>query len=86
MAKSNVSTQNPPFSIIEDSILAGIVEAFNLCKVIPQSSHGRTVYRIEGPVDEVLEKIYRNEPVGALDALKSIKSARQAIFTMKDRV
>jgi hypothetical protein len=73
-----------PHRIIEDSILTGIIDAFHECQITPeQSESGRTHYRIEGDVDAVLQRIYRNEPVGSLDALKAIKAARQAIFSFR---
>jgi len=67
--------------VIEDAILTGIIDAFRVCRITPQKNeNGRTEYLIEGDSDEVLSRIYANEPVGALDVLKSIKWARQAIF------
>ena len=76
--------QTPTERIIEDSILAGMIDAFHKCQVTPeQSESGRTQYRIEGDVDAVLQRIYRNESVGSLDALKAIKAARQAIFSFR---
>lgn len=73
-----------PHKIIEDSILTGIIDAFHECQITPeQSESGRTQYRIEGDVDAVLQRIYRNESVGSLDALKAIKAARQAIFNFR---
>lgn len=83
MRKKPAST-NPPYKIIEDSILTDIIDAFHECQVTPeQSESGRTHYRIEGDVDAVLQRIYRNESVGSLDALKAIKAARQAIFSFR---
>jgi len=37
-----------------------------------------------GNGDSLMERLYRNEPVGALDALRAIKSARQALFNFRD--
>ena len=79
--------QNNPTKpkIIEDAILTGIVDAFRVCRITPQkNANGRTEYLIEGNSDEVLSRIYANEPVGALDVLKSIKWARQAIFNYRN--
>jgi hypothetical protein len=80
--KSMTNTTNS--TIIDDSILAGIVDVFPECKVIPQQgNNGRTCYRIEGDYDAVLQKIYSNKLVGSLDVLKAIKAARQAIFSFR---
>jgi hypothetical protein len=78
-------TQKPHERIIEDSILAGILETFpEIIGVIPEKPpNGRVQYRITGDVEAALDKIYKNQPIGALDALKAIKSARQAIFSLK---
>ena len=74
------------FTIIDDAILAGIVDTFPECKVIPQQAQsGRTCYRIEGNYDAVLQKIYNSKLVGSLDVLKSIKAARQAIFSFRTK-
>jgi hypothetical protein len=77
-------TTSNNFTIIDDSILAGIVDTFPECRVTPQQAKsGRTCYRIEGDYDGVLQKIYSNKLVGCLDVLKSIKAARQAIFSFR---
>ena len=78
------ASPDPPYKVIEDSILVGIIDAFRECQVTPeQGESGRTQYRIEGDVDAVLQRIYRNERIGSLDALKAIKAARQAIFNFR---
>jgi hypothetical protein len=70
--------------IFEDSVLTGMIDAFHECRITPRKNEvGRTHYEIVGDVDGVLQKIYRNEPVGSLDALKAIKAARQAIFNFR---
>jgi hypothetical protein len=79
-------TNSNNFTIIDDSILAGIVDVFSECKVIPQQAQsGRTCYRIEGNYDAVLQKIYSNQLVGSLDVLKAIKATRQAIFSFRTK-
>ena len=71
--------------IIEDSILVGIIGPFpEIREVIPERApSGRVQYRVVGDVEAALNKLYQNQPVGALDVLKAIKSARQAIFSLK---
>ena len=79
-------TNSSNFTVIDDSILAGIVDVFPECNVIPQRRNdGRTCYRIEGDYDAVLQKIYSNKLVGSLDVLKAIKAARQAIFSFRNK-
>ena len=77
--------QQPTEQIIEDAILAGILETFSeITDVLPQKPpNGRVQFRIIGDVKSALDKIYQNHPIGALDVLKAIKSARQAIFSLK---
>lgn len=78
--------KNTKRKIIEDAILTGIVDAFRVCRIMPRkNANGRTEYVIEGDCDNVLSRIYANEPVGALDVLKSIKWARQAIFNYRNK-
>jgi hypothetical protein len=78
-------TKQPTERIIEDAILAGILETFpEITDVLPEKpSNGRVQFRIVGDVETALSKIYQNHPIGALDVLKAIKSARQAIFSLK---
>jgi hypothetical protein len=78
-------TQEPTERIFEDSILTGIIETFpEITDVIPERApNGRVQYRVTGDVEGALSKVYQNHPIGALDVLKAIKSARQAIFSLK---
>lgn len=63
----------------------GILDAFREIQITPkQNEFGRIVFQLDGDVDALMDRLYRNEPVGALDALKAIKAARQAIFTLRD--
>jgi len=73
--------------ILEDSVLVGILEPFpEITAVIPEKSlTGRVHYRVIGDVKAALEKLYKNNPVGSLDVLRSIKSMRQAIFSLKGK-
>lgn len=74
--------QDEPF-ITEDSTLTGIFIA-KKHKVIPQPNlHQRVQYCIYGDVRKSLNEIYENSPIGALDVLNGIKSARTMIFTLR---
>lgn len=77
--------QDPTERIIEDSIMAGILETLpEITEVSPERApNGRVQYRVIGNVEGALSKVYQNHPIGALDVLKAIKSARQAIFSLK---
>lgn len=81
---ANTSTaSSTPETIIEDSIQAGILETLG-CVVIPESDQaGHVHYKIIGDVDGCLKKLYENHPVGAMDALRAVKAARQAIFSLR---
>jgi hypothetical protein len=76
---------NPPEQVIEDSILVGVLNPFpEIIDVIPENApNGRVQFRVIGDVEGALHKLYQNHPVGALEVLKAIKSARQAIFSLK---
>lgn len=79
MGKNNSSR------LIDDSILVGILDAFQLIRVTPQQNgYGRVVFKLDGDVDSLMDRLYANEKIGALDALRAIKSARQAIFSLRD--
>ena len=80
MAKNQ--EQDEPF-ITEDSILTGILIA-KKHKVVPQpDAHQRVHYDIYGDVKKSLKEIYENSPIGSLDVLNGIKSARTMIFTLR---
>ncbi|MFA4918333.1 MAG: hypothetical protein WC581_03665 [Thermodesulfovibrionales bacterium] len=70
---------------IRDSITAGICKAFNL-EVTPQYNPKEVVYNIRGNVDEVLQKIAENVPIGSRDVLESIKNCRSAIFLFRQGI
>jgi hypothetical protein len=73
-----------PF-ITEDSTISGILIAKDH-KVIPKTDERRRVqYYIYGDVKKSLQEIYENAPVGSLDVLNGIKSARAMIFTLRGR-
>ncbi len=83
MDMTKTSTASPPETIIEDSIQAGILETLG-CVVIPESDRaGHVCYKIIGDVDGCLKKLYENHPVGAMDVLRAVKAARQAIFSFR---
>jgi len=77
--------KNPPGEIIEDAVIVGCIEPFpEIDDVIPEPTHnGRVQFRVTGDVQGALRKLYQNHPVGSLDVLKAVKSARQAIFSLK---
>ncbi len=75
----------PSEKIIEDSITAGFLEPLG-CTVLPESDEtGHVQFRIVGDVDGCLGKLYANHPVGSMDALRSIKACRQAIFSCRSK-
>jgi hypothetical protein len=78
-------SQNPTEQIFDDSIIAGVIEPFpEIDEIIPErAASGRVQFRVIGDVEGALQKLYQNQPVGSLDVLKSIKSTRQAIFSLK---
>ena|GEM_PF-1744502 len=74
-----------PDTIIEDSVQAGILETLG-CTVLPEAdSTGHVRYKITGNVEESFKKLFENFPVGSMDAMRAVKSARQAIFTLRGK-
>jgi len=81
----NVPASKLTETIIEDSVQAGLLEALG-CTVVPESDKsGHVHFRITGDVDNCFRKLYSNDPVGSMDALKAVKAARQAIFALRKR-
>ncbi len=54
-------------------------------KVIPQrNSNGQVEFLVEGKnIDEALNELYSNTPVGVLDYIKALKGLRSSIFALK---
>lgn len=53
--------------------------------ITPQRNEtGMVEFQVEGEgIDEALDEIYRNTPVGVLDYIKSLKGLRSSIFALK---
>ena len=84
-------TENEKEITIRDAITAGICKAFSLdntlsIEVKPEYTAKEVVFNIRGNVDEVLQKIADNCPVGSRDVLEAIKNCRSAIFLFKQGV
>jgi|WetSurSiteA1Bulk_404760.scaffolds.fasta_scaffold285779_2 hypothetical protein len=76
---------------IRDAITAGISKALSLdpslnLEVTPEYTQKEVVFNLRGDVNEVLQKIAENCPVGSRDALEAIKNCRSAIFLFKQGV
>lgn len=70
-------------TVIEDAVQAGLLQALG-CTIIPESDDfGHIQFRVTGDVDGCLEKLYQNHPIGSMQAMQSIKAARQAIFSYR---
>ena len=70
----------------EDSILVGILEALGLKNTAQKDlEKNKVFYLVEGDVEKALQHVYSNQLVGALDVLRSIKSARSAIFNLRGK-
>lgn len=54
-------------------------------KIIPQrNTNGQVEFSVEGQgIDQALDELYSNSPVGALDYIKALKSFRSSIFALK---
>lgn len=53
--------------------------------ITPQRNEtGQVEFPVEGEgIDEALNEIYQNAPVGVLDYIKALKSLRSSIFALK---
>ena len=74
--------------IIEDSFLIAALEIFDLkktLKIIPfkKTLSSRVAWKVQGNAMPILERIYRNENVPVNDFIRTLKSVRSAIFTLK---
>ena len=74
---------------IRDSIIAGVCKALssedlNLnLEVTAQYTPKEVLFNMRGDVDQVLQKIADNCPVGSRSVLEAIKNCRSAIFLFK---
>lgn len=79
---SKIKEEGNP-TIIEDATIVGIFIA-KKHKVIPGIDERKHVhYAVYGDVERSLQEIYNNAPIGSLDVLNGIKSARQMIYMMR---
>lgn len=71
--------------VIEDAIMAGILGVLD-CEITPtKNPDGKVRFVIYGDYDKAMDRLYGNDRVPVLDVLKSIKSCRTAIFSLKGR-
>jgi len=83
MAKTKTQEKEIP-TIIDDSILAGLLKAFQH-EVIPHNDERNyTHYSVYGDVKKSLQEIYTNKPIGSLDVLNSIKACRSMIYNLRE--
>lgn len=76
--------EDPPPTIVTDSIIAGLLIPNPDVKIIPfPDSKGRVSFKVYGDVQKALQEIYENRPIGSKDALDGIKSARGMIWNLK---
>jgi hypothetical protein len=70
--------------IFEDSSIASWLALKNF-KVSPQRTpEGKVVFLVEGPnINQALQELYANAPVGVLDFIKTMKAMRSSIFALK---
>jgi len=68
---------------IKNAIDAGMFKAFG-CQVTPRREQDQIVFLIRGDVDEALQKIASNVPIGSRDVLEAIKATRSMIFMMRE--
>ncbi len=75
--------------IFGDPTIPAGFEAQKKCfKITPQKNSitGQVEFLVEGAnIDDALQEIYANVPVGILDYIKALKSFRSSIFALKAR-
>jgi len=82
MAKTKAKERETP-TIIDDSILAGILIA-KKHKIIPGIDEKKHVhYSVYGNVEKSLREIYSNDNIGCLDVYNAIKQARTMIWALR---
>ena len=82
MAKTKTQEKELP-TIIDDSILVGILIA-KKHKTLPAIDDKKRVhYEVYGDVEKSLKEIYNNDTIGCLDVYNSVKQARSMIFALK---
>jgi hypothetical protein len=91
-AKEGIGLSEEPAkqrTTIEDSITVGILGAVKSCEVTitprNDSERNKVVFDCVGDIEGALKAIYNNQLVGALDVLRSIKSARSAIYNFRGK-
>lgn len=70
----------------DPSILAGFEARKKPFEITPKRNTftGQVEFLVIGEnIDEALQEIYSNEPVGVLDFIKALKSFRSSIFALK---
>ena len=73
---------NSPFET-EDSVLKGILASLGVQFSTFVRESGKVAYRADHGALDGLERLYKNEKIGALDALNNVKAARSAIYALK---
>jgi hypothetical protein len=86
MAKAlRVEKGKEPTNIYEDSIFTGILHALGHSVKPFKDSNGKIVFEVSGDTNKTIEEIYRNCPIGSLDAMRSIKLMRSMIYNFRNR-
>ena len=69
----------------DPTIVSYFVASNKPFKIIPQRNiNGQVEFSVEGQgIDQALDELYSNSPVGVLDYIKALKSFRSSIFALK---
>lgn len=71
------------WSIVAFCSLPEIQKKYHL-EVIPfKQSNGRIAFKVSGDVESAINEIYVNKKVGVNDYIRTLRSVRNAIFTLR---
>lgn len=80
----NEMTKKPVHATdLEDATIVAFLSLKNH-KITPHKRiDGRMFFRVEGDISSSLQSLYCNEKIGVLDFIKSFKSTKSCIFSLK---
>lgn len=87
----SITTNSPPEGQLEKRVFsdptipAGFIATNKSFKIIPHKNlSGQVEFRVEGvAIDEALNELYSDVPVGVMTYITALKRLRSAIFSLK---
>jgi hypothetical protein len=87
----SITTNNQPEELLEKRVFsdptipAGFIATNKPFKIIPHKNlSGQVEFHVEGiGIDEALDELYADVPVGVMTYVRALKGLRSAIFSLK---